>query len=51
MPYLSIDKKREAMSYDTGVIVEEIAKLKKIDSIKFGKQVYENTKKFFCISI
>jgi TatD DNase family protein len=49
-PFLSIDRKRESLPYDTGVIVEEISKIKKIDMIKIGKQIYENSKKFFKIN-
>jgi hypothetical protein len=45
--FLSVDKSRESMPYDTGVIVEEIAKMKNINNIKLGKKIYGNTKKFF----
>ena len=48
-PYLSVDKSRESMPYDTGIIVEEIAKIKKINDVKMGKQIYGNTKRFFSI--
>jgi len=48
-PYLSIDRKRESNPQDTGVIVEEIARIKNVEYVKMGKIIYENTKKFFNI--
>jgi len=46
-PWLSIDRKRESHPLDTGEIVYEIAKIKSMDSIECGKQIYSNTKQFF----
>ena len=46
-PFLSVDRKRDAMPYDTGRIVEEIAKIKNMDVLKCGKQIYQNTISFF----
>lgn len=48
-PWLSIDKKRHSHPLDTGEIVQQIAKIKKIDEIFCGKQIYSNTKKLFNI--
>jgi len=48
-PWLSIDKKRHSHPLDTGVIVQEIAKIKKMDEIACGKQIYANTIKLFKI--
>jgi TatD DNase family protein len=48
-PWLSIIPKRESVPQDTGEIVLKIAELKKMDEIKVGHQIYENTKKFFSI--
>ncbi len=49
-PWLSIDRSRESHPLDTGDIVFEIAKIKKVNDIKLGQQIYSNTKKFFGIS-
>ncbi len=46
-PWLSIDKSRQSHPLDTGDIVHEIARIKKIDEIKCGKQIYANTKTLF----
>jgi TatD DNase family protein len=46
-PWLSIDRKRESHPLDTGDIVYEIARLKLMDPIECGKQIYSNTKNFF----
>jgi TatD DNase family protein len=48
-PWLSIVPKRNSVPQDTGEIVCRIAELKKLDEIKVGLQIYENTKKFFNI--
>lgn len=48
-PWLSIEKNRNSHPLDTGVIVQEIAKIKKINEIVCGKQIYANTIKLFKI--
>lgn len=46
-PWLSIDKTRQSHPLDTGDIVYEIARIKKINPIKCGKQIYANTHNLF----
>lgn len=46
-PWLSIDKTRHSHPLDTGTIVFEIARIKKMDPIVCGKQIYKNTTKLF----
>ncbi len=46
-PFLSIDRKRDSHPMDTGDIVYEIARIKKVDPIKCGQQIYNNTLSVF----
>ena len=48
-PWLSIRKGDVSYPYDTGAIVEEIGRIKKMDYIKLGQIIYETTKKFFIL--
>ncbi len=45
-PYMPIHPAKESVPADTGLIVEEIARLKKIDFIECGKQIKLNAEKF-----
>ncbi len=42
-PFMPIKPAKESVPSDTGYIVEEIARLKKIDFIQCGKQIYSNS--------
>ncbi len=42
-PFMPIKPAKESVPSDTGLIVEEIARLKKIDFIQCGKQIYANS--------
>lgn len=45
-PFMAIYPNKESFPQDTRLIVEEIAKLKKIDFIVCGKKIYENSNNF-----
>ncbi len=49
-PWLSIDKSRKSHPLDTCEIVYEIARIKKMDPIKLGHQIYTNTVKLFSLT-
>lgn len=42
-PFMPIKPSKESVPSDTGYIVEEIARLKQIDIIECGKQIYSNS--------
>lgn len=42
-PFMPIKPAKESVPSDTGYIVEEIARLKQIDIIECGKQIYSNS--------
>ena len=42
-PFMPIRPAKESVPSDTGYIVEEIARLKNIDVIECGKQIYSNS--------
>lgn len=46
-PFMPVHRKRrESFPADTGVIVETIAELKKMDNVECGKKIYENSISF-----
>ncbi len=45
-PFMPIHPAKESIPTDTGAIIEEIARLKKIDFIECGKQIKLNAEKF-----
>lgn len=46
-PFLSINRKRNSHPMDTGDIMYKIARIKKVDPIKCGQQIYNNTLSVF----
>ncbi len=42
-PFMPIYPSKESQPYDTGYIIEEIAKLKKIDFVLCGKEIYKSS--------
>lgn len=45
-PFMPIHPSKESTPSDTGIIVEEISRLKKMDFIECGKVIYANSEKF-----
>ncbi len=45
-PFMAIHPAKESIPTDTGAIVEEIARLKKMDLIECGKLIHANSEKF-----